>query len=54
MTPKKLPDAYLSRPYQANIKITGGAISDMTVYTKFSDSSFKIAPSTVEESLSSL
>lgn len=46
--PNKLPDAYLNQPYQANIEITGGAVSDMTFYTKFSDSSFKITPSIAE------
>ncbi len=48
VSPDKLPDAYLNQPYQANIEITGGAVSDMTFYTKFSDSSFKITPSIAE------
>ena len=48
VTPNKLPEAYLNQSYQANIEITGGAVSDMTFYTKFSDSSFEITPSTAE------
>lgn len=48
VTPDKLPDAYPNQPYQADIEITGGTVSDMTFYTRFSDSSFKITPSIAE------
>ncbi len=44
VTPDKLPDAYLNQPYEADIEIINSAVDDMTFYSTFSDSSFKITP----------
>ncbi len=44
VTPDTLPDAYLNQPYKTDIEIINSAVDDMTFYSTFSDSNFKITP----------
>jgi len=49
VTPDTLPDAYVNRPYHADIKIINSAVDDMTFYSEFSKNSFKINPKVKED-----
>lgn len=48
VSPDRLPDAHLNKPYEANIEITGGVVVKVGFYSEVSDGNFEIIPSIAE------